>query len=466
MNIPSKLKEMIADGESRTMEWKSHLEPLGEIAKAVCAMLNTDGGRVVIGVTDSGEITDHVTSGDVPKLESFLSRAITPSVLHSVTLEEVEGGHVIVVGVAKGRQRPFLADGKIFVRRGVGNVQATPNAIREMILSDASQSIHWERQVASGVHPADLDLELIQQTATNVVKLRSFPLSEDASLGEILEKLKLVQFGEVTNAGDVLFGSDVGLRLPQTRVRAVHYETDRAGDRFIDDQLLEGPLIEVFHSAMKFLKRNVAIQSRFIEGKVQRESKLLYPFEALREGVVNALVHRDYSAYSGSVAISVYPTRIDIYNSGSLPDGLTVGQLRQPGHPSIMINPDIGHVFYLNDLMERVGRGTNKIIRECREMGLPDPKWSAEANGIRLTFFSEAMHGFDLNERQLAIVTNCLPGDSVTVAEYHKTFDTDGSDVSLRQARRDIVELVDSGFFERIGAGRSTSYRRTAKELK
>ena len=127
-----------------------------------------------------------------------------------------------------------------------------------------------------------------------------------------------MQTGQLTNAADVLFGKKAAQRHPQIRLRAVTYSTDRAGD-FVDEQLYEGTAFHLLEDAMAFLKRHVAIGAEFREGRLPRESRPRYPFFALREGLVNALVHRDYAAFSGSVSVSVYPDRVEIWNSGKLP---------------------------------------------------------------------------------------------------------------------------------------------------
>ena len=196
------------------------------------------------------------------------------------------------------------------------------------------------------------------------------------------------------------------------------YSTDRADD-FLDEQLYEGPAFQLLEDAMAFLKRHVAIGAEFREGQLHRESKPKYPFNALREGLVNALVHRDYAAFSGSVSVSVYPDRVEIWNTGKLPRGISPRDLLLASHPSILVNPDIGHVFYLHELMERVGRGTFKIAQECRDFGMRVPEWKNVGSGVRLTMFA-AQPGMptsiDLNDRQKELLKTLKPGEPIRVA--------------------------------------------------
>jgi ATP-dependent DNA helicase RecG len=262
----------------------------------------------------------------------------------------------------------------------------------------------------------------------------------------------------------VLFGSKVASRHPQTRMRAVRFATDRAED-FLDEQLYEGPAFKLLELAMDFLKRHVPISSEFREGQLQRESKPWYPFSALREGLVNALVHRDYAAFSGSVSVNVYPDRVEIWNTGKLPRGLSPRDLLLTSHSSILVNPDIGHVFYLHELMERVGRGTYKIAQECRDLGMRLPEWKNVGAGVRLTMFAAkagAPTSFDLNERQKELLSTLQPGDQIRVAEFVVRF---GHGITDRQSRRDLKDLEGYGFLVRHGAGSKTTYQRTKQML-
>jgi len=243
-------------------------------------------------------------------------------------------------------------------------------------------------------------------------------------------------------------------------MRAVCYSADR-GDDFLDEQLYEGPAFPLLEDAMAFLKRHVAIGAEFREGRLPRDSKPKYPFNALREGLVNALVHRDYAAFSGSVSVSIYPDRVEIWNTGKLPPGLSPRDLLLASHSSILVNPDIGHVFYLHELMERVGRGTFKIAQECRDFGMRVPEWKNAGSGVRLTMFA-AQPGMpariDLNDRQKELLSTLKPGEPIRVSDYVERF---GHGISDRQARRDLSDLEGDGFLVRHGAGPKTTYLRT-----
>ncbi len=464
MNEPGITDRLLKKGESARIEFIEAPMPVEKVARSVCALLNSKGGIVVVGVDDQGRVRAQVSSQEADSLRRFLHEQIIPRTLFTVSMDDTSSGAVISVDVPEGRDRPYVFDGTVYVRSGTRTRVADAEAMRDMVEGRARETERWERRAASGLEIGDLDRELLDETVRRAQDRRGYSFDNPRNAEAVLADLSLSKFGQLTNAADVLFSRRVALRQPQTRLRAVCYATTK-GDDFIDEQLFDGPTFTLLEQAMAFLKRHVAVAAKFKEGQLSRESRPQYPFNSLREGLVNALVHRDYAAYSGGVSISVYPNRVEIWNSGRLPQGLTLGKLRAATHDSILVNPDISHVLYLHELMERVGRGTFKITQECRELGTRLPEWRNMSSGVRLTLYaatgSEEL-AIELNERQQALLNVLAQGQRIVTREYLDQF---GAGVSERQARRDLSELEDAGYMKRIGAGPTTAYERTEKKV-
>ena len=193
----------------------------------------------------------------------------------------------------------------------------------------------------------------------------------------------------ITNAAEVLFGDNPTQQFPQARTRVTVYATDKGGD-FIDNRQFEGPALLMLDEVVcDVLRRHLSVSATFKEG-LQRTDRPAYPETALREGLVNAFVHREYANFSGGISVvDVYPGKLVIWNSGSLPPGLKIGDLTKE-HPSMPRNPDIAQVFFLHGFMERIGRGTQKIVSACKETGLPAPQWKVDDTGVTLTFLAKA----------------------------------------------------------------------------
>ena len=175
--------------------------------------------------------------------------------------------------------------------------------------------------------------------------------------------------------------------------------------------------------------------------------------------MLNAIQHRDYEAFDGGISLELRPTNLEIWNSGALPEGMTVQDLKSK-HPSRPHNPAIAHVFFLRGFVERIGSGSIRMVEECRDAGLPDPEWRLISGGISVLFRYGEMTD-DLNERQRAILSSLASGEAITSGAYVERYN-----ISERQARIDLSKLEDRGYLRRMGAGPTTQYERTSKEIR
>jgi ATP-dependent DNA helicase RecG len=284
---------------------------------------------------------------------------------------------------------------------------------------------------------ADVDINEVQSAVADASKVRrSFFRDADQTL-MVLEDFSAAKYGRLTNGGDVLFARNPAVRLPQIRIRAMCYSSDKAGETFSDMKSFEGPLHRIFEEAYTFIVRNTPSVSRFIKGNPKRQDAPLYPEEAVREALINALAHRDYSAASGGVSIHVFPRRLEIWNSGPLPDGVTEENLPK-GHISVLRNPDIAHVLYLRGLMEKAGRGSVLMIQQCRDAGLPAPFWKSDPKlGVTVTFPAP----------ELATQATPQPGSSRDQVGTKSGPSRDQAEILRKclteSAIRDLMELVD-----------------------
>lgn len=453
-------QKMLEEGESIRVAFVKSAHDLETIGRHVAAMLNTAGGSVLVGTEN---LEPGISQQDAQTIREYLHKEITPQTIYTVSIDTVGDGKVLVVDVPQGEDRPYVFQGTVYMRDRTNSLIADADTMRRMVENRAREPERWERRASSGLGMGDLDRDLIGKVVQRAQEKRGYRFSSAEDSETVLKELGLTRFGQLTNAADVLFGRQVAIRHPQTRVRAVCYESDK-GNRFIDEQLFEGPVLTLLGMVMTFFQRHVSISSDFESGSLTRSTRPQYPWNSLREGLVNAFVHRDYASFSGGVTASVYPDRIEILNSGRLPKGISAESLRRETHDSILVNPDISHVFYLYELMERVGRGTFKIVQECREYGMRLPEWKSGASGVRLTFFAAARNGtqpLELNERQEELLRHLNTGDKITRQEYAERF---AKGVTDRTARRDLSMLEDHRLLDRHGSGPKTVYERTEVE--
>ncbi|NDP28299.1 MAG: hypothetical protein GZ087_12860 [Flavobacterium sp.] len=190
---------------------------------------------------------------------------------------------------------------------------------------------------------------------------------------------------------------------------------------------------------------------------INRVEKFEYPKDAVREALLNAIAHKDYSG-GVPIQISVYSDKIIFWNEGQLPENWTVKNLLEK-HASRPYNPDIANALFRSGYIESWGRGTLKIIRECNQAGIPDPIFSYESSDISVEFRKDIynekyLNTLNLNDRQVKAVLFVKDKGKITNREYQEINNT-----SDRTASRDLENLVTLSILNRIGEKKGAYYQ-------
>lgn len=380
------LKELLSLGENQTLEFKPQAS-LKICGPQVCAFLNSRGGYLLCGVNDQGQISGIENALQVAeRLEMQLKSTIQPSVLFSVEVQEVEDKQLLVVEVPAGKDIPYAFNSDIYVLVGEQIQKADVDTIRDMVLRKQVEPTRWERLFSSELDEQGLSSSACEKLLSAKRIPNEVKQAEHGVLHQ-LQLLSLAKYGRLTNAADVLLANQPGKRHPQARVRAVSYR-HKADDEYQDLQYLDGPMTEVIEQLISFVMRNTPSRARFTSANNQREDIPMYPEQAVREAIVNAFAHRDYSNFAGGIKLEVSPQQVKIWNSGAFPKGVDEQKIQQ-GHISVLRNPDIAHGLYLQGYMEKLGRGSVVIQKTCQQAGLPAPKWhSDQSSGVTLTLFA------------------------------------------------------------------------------
>ena len=290
-----------------------------------------------------------------------------------------------------------------------------------MVLRRQVEPERWERRFSSADIETDISTDEVAAIVKAVEHNSRMQFHHKDDMRAVLQDVAMAKYGRLTNGGDVFFSRDPELRYPQARVRAVCFTTDKADDTYRDEKSFGGPLVSVLEEVYRFIVRNTPSLAHFKKGELERHNEPLYPADAVREGLVNAFAHRDYADYKGGISIHIYPRRLEIWNSGDLPQGVKLENLAK-GHLSVLRNPDIAHVLYLRGMMEKVGRGCFLIQNLCKAQELPAPEWKAPPDqGVTLTFHAPATLQEGLGEGtksglsrdQVKFLHNCLNDSAI-----------------------------------------------------
>jgi len=265
--------------------------------------------------------------------------------------------------------------------------------------------------------------------------------------------------GQLTIAALLLFGKNPQRFLLQARVRCARFKGENEVE-FLDLKVIEGDLIQQVEEAMSFVRRNTSMTARIEDGALSRKEHWEYPLDAVREGITNAVCHRDY-ADSGNVLVKIFDDRLEVLNPGGLPAGLTVEDLKNP-HESKPRNKLVADAFFLIKYIEQFGTGIGRMIEECRLAGVPEPQFESRAGGFRIAFRltmlgDQRATEMGLTERQLLLLQKSAAIRRGTTAELAKLLE-----VPKRTVQRDLQYLTKKGLLIRRSNGKHTSYE-TAK---
>ncbi|HKH48053.1 MAG TPA: ATP-binding protein [Thermoanaerobaculia bacterium] len=382
------VQQRVAQGENEQTELKLWPGFPKKVAEAICAFANSDGGLLVLGVDDAGEIRGVDEDPEVvqEKLTSFLQTGLNAPVQARLGRELVGDSWVHWVEVRRSRgPEPFRYGSRIYVRRGRASVEPSSAELQELF--NVFGFVLTEEQIVPGTTPSDLDIEVFE----TFLRRLGLDLEEDPRLDRLddLRNRGVVALDDstprLTLYGLLCFGRQPQ-SFPATRsawVQLVAYAgTDRASEAILSGEA-KGRVDEQVERSLGWIK---ALGVREEYGPIERTDRPLVPLRALREAVVNAVVHRDYAVLGSKVLVEVFRDRIDITSPGVLPNHMTVASALAGGHPRTR-NELIANYMMARGLMEVRGRGLPIIAREMREWNGTQPEMMSSTEGrfVRLT---------------------------------------------------------------------------------
>jgi ATP-dependent DNA helicase RecG len=391
MNLTA-LQSLIARGESETLELKRSTAELKRAGETLCAFLNGDGGRVLMGVSPDGKLVgQEVTDMTLRDVAAMLGRFEPPARVELSRVDVRDGRQVLVLEAAPSRPfAPFVFESKPYKRVGSTTTVMSQDEYARLLL-DRNHSRHrWENRPAVGVSLEDLDHEEILRTRATAIEQRRLSAGTSMDVGDILDRLGLRIEGQVTQAAQLLYGTKFLPNYPQALLKLGRFRGTKITGDILDNRQDYLHAFAMVREAIAWLDRTLPLSARFPRGAINREDRLPVPAEALREIVLNAVIHRDVSHPSSYVAIAVFDDRIEVRSIGDFPTGVRAEQLSRE-HLSVRRNPLIAEAFHRTGAIEAWGRGTNRVIEACRAHGIPDPVFVDEAGAVTVTFFAEVV---------------------------------------------------------------------------
>lgn len=455
------VRQLIAGGESGTVEFKINAPRPTELAERMCGMINTrTGGVIIFGVGDVNHAIVGVNRAS-DTIDTILraARMVKPPIPltdESIRAWSLDGRSVITAEIPASDGKLHQYNGACLIRRGTFTVPLSIDEIWSYL--NATGTTRWELGVCEGTTLDDIDTDAVERflayRAEQSRQRRRYITPTDLLVG-LRAATASEQHGTVqpTNAGVLMFGYDPQLPLPHSEVVCVKY-ADALGVRsYIDRKNFRGPLPQLIDQASAFLRQYIRVGAT-IRG-FKREDEPEYPYEALREAVVNAIVHRDYSRVGETVRVFMYANRVEVRSPGGLMPGITIDDLLQLHITSIPRNPVLaGFLRDVPGYMERIGSGIRFMLSEMRALGLPDPEF-IEHQDFTVTFRNGSPEGAsaELNDRQQLGLRIVRERGSISTGEY-----CSATGVAERTALRDLQDLVTKGLLVGRGKKRGSRY--------
>ena len=351
MNL-AELQALVAQ-KIGALEFKKSTGDLKGGMETLCAFLNGQGGQVLFGVSATGAIRGQdITENTLREVGNDLVRLEPPAHIVLTRVPVAGTREVLVLETTLRNNAPYTYNGRPYRRVGT-NTSLMPQAEyqRRLLERDHAQQ-RWENQPAVGYGIADLDENEIRRTVTDAVaagRLESILTNPT----DVLQKFHLLAGDRLLQAAVVAFARDPLPNYPQCALRLARFRGTTKTE-FLDQRQLTGHAFLLLRGADLFLRRHLPVRGRFESGVMERIDEPLFPPLALREALVNALIHRDYAIYGGAVSVAVYDDRLEIISSGTLPFGLTPEELTRD-HESRPRNPLLADVFYRRGLIRALG---------------------------------------------------------------------------------------------------------------
>lgn len=435
--------------ETETVELKTIVND--EIKKEIIAFANTEGGVLYVGVDDNGTVTGVKNADECAlQISNMVRDAIKPDITMFIHYETIvcNGKDVVAVSIQRGTNRPYYIAKKglrpegVYVRQGYSSVPATETAIRQMIKETDGDSFE--------------DMRSVNQTLTFEMAEKEFE-ARNIDFGQPqMQTLKIISAeGLYTN---------LGLLISEQCLHTIKMAVFEGNNQniFKDRKEFSGSLLQQLNEAYDYIDFHNRTHATF--QKLLRIDTRDYPEVAVREALLNALVHRDYS-FSASTLISIYDDRIEFVSIGGLLPGLELEDLMMG--VSVCRNPNLANVFYRLQLIEAYGTGMQKIIGAYAEAPVkPQIKTTNNAFKIILpnvnrmttenienssTDMKAVSHGVVSNEEK--ILQFLKEGRVITRKETQVLLE-----VSQSTAGRILKTMVDNGQVVQISGGRSTKY--------
>lgn len=384
--------EIIRNGENSFVEFKLEDAHNIKLAREIASFANVSGGLLIIGVDDDKNIVGISENKLEERIMNICYNIIEPPLIPLYYELTVNDKTIAVVEIEKGINKPYCVKNEgrkeYYIRFGSTNREAT----REQLLRlfQTSGMLHYEINPVPAASFEDLDYDKLKDYFYNYRKINISDLEQFELLNLLKNTDIMVEYGEqsaATLAGLLLFGKNPKKFYQGCGIKAIKINGNKFTDPVIDHKFFERNIFENIEDTMIFFKNNT--RHGFEVTDLQRTDIVEYPARAIRELIVNAVAHRDYTISGSQISMIIYEDRIEIKSPGKIPNTLTIDKMKQG--LSYHRNPVILQFLYDARYVERLGRGIPMVIEEVRKNNQPEPIFKEDGDEFIVTIYKKAV---------------------------------------------------------------------------
>ena len=379
-------EEILLNGENQYVEYTEKIDNIDSITSEIVAFLNSEGGMIIIGINDSGEV---VGVDDIKKAEEQITNICRfnclPEAVPAIEFEDVRGKKVVIAHIPKGLDKPYRTiNGHYYLRVGSTKRKASREELSRLF--QLSGFLHYDEGPVPGSSESDIDVTLVRKYYLKVFNKNIDDLGID--IQQFFQNIKVIKAENkelyATVAGLLVFGKAPQDFLPNSRISAVRFIGNGVSSEMIDRREITGTLPELIDQAQAFIIRNIKNSTKF-DGTVRKDI-YEYPPEAIRELIVNAVVHRNYSISGSQIRIYIFNDRLEVRSPGRLPNTITIENIRYGNH--FTRNPLIAKLMINLGYMEDIGLGIPKVYDSMKKHNNTEPKFYVRDHDFIATLIS------------------------------------------------------------------------------
>jgi ATP-dependent DNA helicase RecG len=450
------LKDLIKEREH--VEFKTSLSLINEIIKAISAFANTKGGKIIVGVDDSGKVLGvEIGKGTIENLANRIAQNTEPKIQPTIKVETIDGKKVIIIEVKESLDKLVLAFGRPFKRVGKSSPKMSKDEYERLILEKHKEKLQFDKDVCEEAEIEDIDNKKVKAYLKLREKNRNISSKIKLPIKQLLINIKAVTKIKPTNAGILFFAKDPLKFISHAQLRLVRIKGVKIYDNILDRLDCNGTLWEMVDAGEDFIRKNIRLLGFRTDKSFRREDRFEYPIRALREAIINGLIHRDYFN-PADVRVFIFDDRVEVVSPGPFPKGVTP---EKPEHRPV--NKILSQLMYDIGYIEKYGSGIYLENELCLKNGNEKPVYEITANQTKVVFKSQvkdvtvleigekALEG--LNERQRKAVEYLKQNGSITKGKYMEI-----TQISHKTAYEELKDMVDKNIILRQGKGRATIY--------